>query len=133
MKKHKDGSDTKKKGLFGSGLDLLFKKDSKGSKDKGSEDESGDEKKWKPFEKLKRDKKKEGNIFLWKKLPMTQHFNIRKFNFSQFLLSGDLTRFWYTFVLTRSSQQFFAWVKEILRPFKDFLSEILKKRFFEAS
>lgn len=64
LKKHKDGSDTKKKGLFGSGLDLLFKKDSKGSKDKGSEDESGDEKKWKPFEKLKRDKKKEGNIFL---------------------------------------------------------------------
>lgn len=66
LKRNKDGSDGKKKGIFGSGFDLLFKKEKSGSKDKNSEDESGDEsKKWKPFEKLKKDKKKEEKgIFL---------------------------------------------------------------------
>lgn len=66
LKRHKDGSDGKKKSIFGSGFDLLFKKEKSGSKDKNSEDESGDEsKKWKPFEKLKKDKKKEEKgIFL---------------------------------------------------------------------
>lgn len=68
LKRPKDG-DGKKKGFFDSGLDLLFKKHSKGVKEgavKGEEESSDEkEKQWKPFEKIKiysdkkREKKKE--------------------------------------------------------------------------
>lgn len=65
LKRHKD--ESKKKSFIDSGLDLLFKKHSKSSSAKesrswrDSEEESGDEKKWKPFDNIKiySDKKKE--------------------------------------------------------------------------
>lgn len=63
LKRHKD--ESKKKSFIDSGLDLLFKKHSKSSAKEArgwrdSEEESGDEKKWKPFEKIySSDKKKE--------------------------------------------------------------------------